>query len=138
MAKHLEELRRNNDVTVLCFEQGDACEEDGERECLHINNAAKAAAALTHPKLPLLFSIRSSRKFFEKICSIIDEKHIEAVHIEYSAMAQYAEMIKNRYPRMPVNVLVHDVTIQGYERMVENSKGIKKALLKNQKDKVEK
>lgn len=138
MAKHLEELRQNNDVTVLCFEQGDASEEDKQREFFHTNNESKAVAALTHPKLPLLFSIRSSDKFFERICSIIDAKKIEAVHIEYSAMAQYAQLIKEKYPQIPVNVVMHDVTIQGYERMVENAKGIKKSLLKNQRDKVEK
>lgn len=138
MAKHLEELRLHNEVFVFCFEQGDACDEDDMRELFHISNCSKILAATSHLRYPLLFSIRSSKKFFARMCELIDRKEIDAVHIEYSSMAQYAKPLREKYPDIKINVLMHDVTIQGYERMYSDSKGIKKALIKNQRDKVEK
>ena len=76
-----------------------------------------------------MFSARTSKEFKQQFLKIIEEKKIDAIHCEYTAMAQYI-WIKKMYPNIIFNIVEHDVTRQSFYRKSMDSKGLKQLFWK--------
>ena len=132
MGKTVETLRKKHDVYVLSFitmpleEKIIAEEYDSENSYfIPISNADRIKQGLLHLNMPLMFSARSSKEFKKQFLKIIEERNIEAIHCEYTAMAQYI-WIKEKYPNMIFNIVEHDVTRQSFLRKSKDATGFKK------------
>lgn len=136
MGKTVETLRKKHDVYVLSFitmpleEKIIAEEYDSENSYfIPISNADRIKQGLLHLNMPLMFSARSSKEFKKQFLKIIEERNIEAIHCEYTAMAQYI-WIKEKYPNMIFNIVEHDVTRQSFLRKSKDATGFKKLFWK--------
>lgn len=134
MGKEYLELKKNNNVFQLSFIQKkyDAelfQNEHGKNEsAILLSQFNKAIRIIIHPLTAPNFATRLSGRFFKKIDNIIQQEKIEAIHAEYASMAQYVK-IKKKYSNIKFNVVMHDITVQQYERMKNSSQGLKKFFL---------
>lgn len=139
MGKQVETLKKNHNVTVLTF-CNDAYEEKllKDHPDFYYVKTSKwtfIANSLLHPSQPIYFGVRQSKTYKKLVRKLIEEKHIEAVHAEYTSMGQYW-WIKEEYPNIMFNITEHDVTIQSYTRQCEEATGLKKLYLTVDKNKV--
>ena len=130
MAKTLETLRRRHPVTVLTF-----CNNPREEALLkshpdyHFIKTSPAVyvlKVLSRLWMPNMFALRASRRFRRLLCRLIEQEKIDVVHAEYTAMGQYAEFLKKKYPALRFNLVEHDVVAQSYDRQLRAAKGLKK------------
>lgn len=136
MGKQVEALRKKHNVFVLSFitmplEEKLVKEEYDTNNSyfIRISNKDRIIQGLLHLNKPLMFSARSSKEFKHKFLEIIEEKQIDAIHCEYTAMAQYI-WIKEKYPNIMFNIVEHDVTRQSFYRKANDSTGLKKLFWK--------
>lgn len=129
MGKEVNELLKFNNVYSLSFvqEKYDCGLFQKEKRsmdyALFLSKKKKIINILTHPFIAPIFSARSSGAFYKKMIRIIKENNIQAVHAEYTSMAQYCR-IKKLFPNLRYNVVLHDVTVQSYERQLESTQDI--------------
>lgn len=133
MGKQIETLRRKHQVYVLTFI---ASKFDRKILLRYLNNsyyqyvAINRVTRLIHvffePFLPNYFATRSSLRFIFKLVYMIKKFQIDAVHAEYASMGQYFGIIRWLFPSIKINLVEHDVTIQSYERKMEQANGMKK------------
>lgn len=94
-----------------------------------IGKEKKIMNIIRHPFSPLLFSTRMDSLFFKKIKQSIKKNNIQAIHLEYSSML-WCLKLKKSMPYLKFVSVLHDVTIQSYERKVQiEKKNYKKFLL---------
>lgn len=136
MGKQVEALKRKHDVYVLSFitmplEEKIVKEEYNTENSyfVRISNMDRLRGGLLHLNKPLMFSARTSKEFKQQFLKLIEEKKIDAIHCEYTAMAQYI-WIKKMYPNIIFNIVEHDVTRQSFYRKSMDSKGLKKLFWK--------
>lgn len=139
MGKESEELSKNNEVFTLSYIQDSYEQQLYEKkkhenvEVCKINIVKKLYNVATHFWLPHFFGVRASGEFWKKICSLIEEHHIEAVHAEYTSMGQYVKKIKKKYPNIQTTIVLHDVVQQSFERQEKKAFGIKRLYITIQK-----
>ena len=132
MGKEVETLRKKHNVFVLSFVNDEKEEQLIDKEykddtkCYFVksNTYTKATNALLNLNMPIFFAIRNSSEFKKKLIKIIEEERIDVIHAEYTAMGQFV-WIKDMFPNIQFNLVEHDVTIQSYQRQVQDSKGLK-------------
>lgn len=144
MGHEIEYLKKNNNVYSLSFVQKKydhdlALRENKEGYVTELLSfSTKLLNVLCHPNLPVFFATRASNKTYNKICNIIEEKEIDAVHAEFSAMGFYSKL-KKKYPNVIFTYVMHDIAYQGYERKLLQEKNFfKRFLLKNELRKIKK
>ena len=125
MGKEYETLKENNTVFQLYFYQK-KYNEKPTNNGVPLNTVKKIISVLFHPFIAHYFATRSSFRMRKKIEAIIEREHINAIHAEYTSMAQYASLVKRKYPSIKFNIVLHDVTSQGYARKLSEAVGIKK------------
>lgn len=131
MGKQVETLRKEHNVYVLTFIASDFDRNIADKyynnpyyQYISINRISRALHVLLEPFLPNYFAARSSLRFAIKMIYTIKKHRIHAVHAEYASMGQYIDLIKKMFPKIKVHLVIHDVTIQSYERKKEASKGL--------------
>lgn len=141
MGKQVESLKKNHNVTVLTFVNNDherkLIKNHPEYYYVETNTLTFIGNILLHPTLPNMFAIRNSKAFRKKLLEIIEEKKIEAIHAEFTAMGQFV-WIKEYYPNIIFNLTEHDVVIQSYTRQVDEATGLKKLYCRIETNKVKK
>ena len=141
MGKQVETLKKNHNVTILTFVNNDhdrkLIQDHPDYYYVETSKYTFMANALLHLNQPNMFAIRNSRAFKKKLLEIIEEKKIEAIHAEFTAMGQFV-WVKKYYPNIIFNLTEHDVTIQSYTRQVNEAKGLKKLYLQMETNKVKK
>ena len=128
MGKQAEWLARNHEYHLLTFVNS---EEDkhlletvaGDVNSVGSSKISMALRAICHPRVPLLFSVRSSVSFAIKLIRLVKRYEIEAIHAEYTSMGQYV-WIKRLFPHIVYSLIEHDVTQQSYARKVEDATGL--------------
>ena len=128
MGKQVETLKKNNHVTVLTFvnneyEQG-LIKNHPDYYYVQTSKGSFVKNAISHLNMPNIFAIRNSKQFRDLFIKLVKEKDIEVVHAEFTAMGQFV-WIKDMFPNIQFNLVEHDVTIQSYQRQVQDSKGLK-------------
>ena len=128
MGKQVETLKKNNHVTVLTFvnneyEQG-LIKNHPDYYYVQTSKGSFVKNAISHLNMPNMFAIRNSKQFRDLFIKLVKEKDIEVVHAEFTAMGQFV-WIKDMFPNIQFNLVEHDVTIQSYQRQVQDSKGLK-------------
>lgn len=138
MGRQIETLREWNQVYVLTFiasdfDQGIATKlkKDARYHFVKLYKWSKVLHVLLEPWLPAYFAARSSLRFSMKLIWCVRHYHIDVIHAEYAAMAQY-QWICHLFPRLRYYMTEHDVTTQSYERKVEQEQGWKKRYLSYQ------
>lgn len=133
MGKEVETLRKYHNVYVLTFIASDFDRKiskkylnDPHYQWVTLNKWTKYIHILTEPFLPNYFAARSSLRFAVKLCCTLRRCRIDSVHAEYAAMGQYFWLIRRFFPKVKIQLLEHDVTIQSYERKIEQSYGARK------------
>lgn len=124
MGKEIETLKLNNNVYVLTFFQKKYDEhllndivQNENTYYVKLNSVKKLVNIILHPLTANYFATRTSLLFTLKLIQIIKTYKINAIHAEYTAMGQYV-LIKKIFPNIIFNVVLHDVTIQNYERQL--------------------
>lgn len=92
-----------------------------------IGKKEKIKNIIFHPILPIEFASRVNKNFLEKILYYIDTFDIDCIHSEYTAMLWYVQIKKLR-PKVKFIAVLHDITIQSYERKYKNEKKYYKKL----------
>jgi len=140
MAKEIEVLRKNNEVTVLSFVQNieeirayDVDKLKNKVYVVKLKAMYKFLSIISKPNKPNYFTTRSNKLFYKKMVQVMREQKITHVHAEYSSMGQYLLKIKKKFPKINTTLVLHDVTKQSYNRKTDNSKGIKRIYYKFQK-----
>ena len=135
MGRQIETLREWNQVYVLTFIASDFDEKlatklkrDARYHFVKLYNWSKVLHVLLEPWLPSYFAARSSLRFGVKLIWCVWHYHIDVIHSEYAAMAQY-QWICHLFPRLRYYMTEHDVTTQSYERKVKQEQGWKKRYL---------
>lgn len=99
-------------------------------ECVVMNKKRKIQNVLRHPLSPVFFATRMDSEFFEKVKKTIKKYNIQAIHMEYSSML-WCLKLKHIMPDLKYVAVLHDVTVQGYERKTKCEKNwFKKLILK--------
>lgn len=99
-------------------------------DCVVLNRKRKILNVLRHPLCPAFFATRMDSEFFEKVQLSIKRNDIQAIHLEYSSML-WCLRLKQVMPGLKFVSVLHDVTVQGYERKTECEKNwFKKLMLK--------
>ncbi len=141
MGKQVEALKKNHNVTVLTFVNNEherkLIQNHPDYEYVETNKWSFIGNILLHLSQPNMFAIRNSKTFKKKLLKIIEEKKIDAIHAEYTAMGQYI-WIKKKYPNIIFNMTEHDVVVQSYTRQVHEVKGLKKLYCQIELNKVKK
>ncbi len=141
MGKQVETLKKNHNVTVLTFVNNDyerkLIQNHPDYEYVETSAFTFVGNILLHLSQPNMFAIRNSRAFKKKLLKIIEEKKIDAIHAEYTAMGQFI-WIKKKYPNIIFNMTEHDVVVQSYTRQVNEAKGLKKLYCQIETNKVKK
>ncbi len=141
MGKQVEALKKNHNVTVLTFVNNDyerqLIQNHPDYEYVETSALTFVGNILLHLSQPNMFAIRNSNAFKKKFLKIIEEKKIDAIHAEYTAMGQYV-WIKEKYPNIIFNMTEHDVVVQSYTRQVHEAKGFKKLYCQIETNKVKK
>lgn len=141
MAKELETLAKRHNVRILTFvnnyDELQYIEEYDNIDFVKIGTLSKIVNVFFHFRTPNLFAVRSSLRFTIKLIYIIKKYNIDAIHAEYTAMGQFY-WIKKIFPNIILNLVEHDVVIQSYERLFDNSCGLRKIYYKWQKKLVNK
>lgn len=145
MGKELEELEKIDDVISLSIVQKKYdydlfCKEKKDNQIgILLKESEQIVNFMLHPGMPLLFAARCSKECKKEIKKILMDESLSAVYIEYATMGQYIKLIKKYRKDIKISLVLHDVTIQSYERMVEGEKNIiKRWLLKWQKRLIQK
>lgn len=129
MGKVVETLKKEHTVTVLTF-----CNDERERELLRdhpdyeyieTSRTEYVRKVLSHLNMPNMFALRRDRAFRKKLCELIENRGIEAVHAEYTAMGQYS-WIRKKYPGIRFHLVEHDVVFQSCDRKYRDSRGLRK------------
>lgn len=133
MGKQIETLRKEHKVYVLTFIASDFDLKIANKYCnnpyyqyISICKASRVLHVLLEPFLPNYFAARSSLRFAIKMIYLIKKHQIQAVHAEYASMGQYFWIIKRLFPQVKIHLVEHDVTLQSYERKMEQANSIKK------------
>jgi len=141
MGKEVETLKKENHVIVLTFLNNEyekkLLNDHPDYQYVKTSKMTFIGNILLHPLTPNYFAIRSSKKYKDLVRKTIKENHIDAVHAEYTSMGQYY-WIKEEYPDIQFNIVEHDVTLQSYQRQIEEAKGLKKLYLKIETNKIKK
>lgn len=141
MGKQVEALKKKHNVTVLTFVNNEyerkLIQNHPDYEYVETSALTFVGNILLHLSQPNMFAIRNSRTFKKKFLKIIEEKKIDAIHAEYTAMGQYV-WVKEKYPNIIFHMTEHDVTIQSYTRQVNEAKGLKKIYCQIETNKVKK
>lgn len=141
MAKTLETLKKRHNVFVVTF-----CNDSHEQKLLEHHPDFQYVRTskwyyirkiLTHLNMPNMFALRSDKRFRKIVRNIINTKHIDAIHAEYTAMGQYSSL-KKEFPHLSFSLVEHDVVIQSYERQFQESSGLKKLYYWIERNKVQK
>lgn len=129
MGMEVQELRKFNEVKTLSFVQNRydldlfKKEESEKNQGIVINPILKMIGILEHFFYPFYFASRSSHNYKKKLIEMLKDGKIDFVHAEYSAMGQYFKTIR-KYSNAKIIYVLHDVTVQSYERKISNSKNI--------------
>lgn len=102
-------------------------EKNEKTEGVVIDNIRKLQNILCHILTPAFFGSRIDKRFKNIIESYILKYNIDAIHAEYAAMLYYAD-IKKKYPNIKFNIVLHDVTIQSYERKYTSERNVFKRI----------
>lgn len=140
MGKQAEWLIEHHDYHLLTFvnskQERELLTEYGDRASgVSSNTILMGLRSILHPRVPFLFSVRTSPIFTLKLVHLIKKFKIDAIHAEYTAMGQY-QWIKKLFPHLQFNLTEHDVTQQSFSRQKEGAKGLRKFFLKGQYRKV--
>lgn len=133
MGKQIETLSEEHNVWVMTFAVSGKDRElagkiDGQKYYVNQRSVLqKIIAVLLNPWKPMYFAARSSFRFKRKLIQIVKEKKIDAIHAEYTSMGQYL-WIKRLYPNIRFHLILHDVTIQSYERRISSTDSVVKKL----------
>ncbi len=144
MGKEIETLKKlGHKVYSLSFVQKKydfnifKQEKDDMTDCIIIDNRRKLYNILSHLSFPVFFGTRCDKIFQKKIENFIETYNIDAIHAEYAAMLYYAD-IKKKYPNIKFNIVLHDVTIQSFERKYTSERNVfKKICLRFEKRRIE-
>lgn len=138
MGRQIETIREWNQVYVLTFIASDFDQKlaaklkgDGRYHFVKLYKWSKALHVLFEPWFPAYFAARSSVRFAIMLIWCILHYHIDVIHGEYAAMAQY-QWICRLFPKLRYYMTEHDVTTQSYERKAELKQGWKKRYLSYQ------
>lgn len=138
MGKQIETLRQRHKVYVLTFVASEFDEKlsglyKGSKyyKYVRINKFSRFVHILTEPYMPNYFAARSSIRFAILMIYMIRKYEIDAIHAEYASMGQYI-WIKKIFPHIQFNMTEHDMTVQSYERKLEECHGIKRAYVLRQ------
>jgi hypothetical protein len=71
--------------------------------------------------LPVKISGRYDRKAIQYIITIIREKKISIVHIEFTSLIYLGKILKEIFPKLEIVIVQHDVTFQALKRISENA-----------------
>lgn len=141
MGKQVETLKKSHNVTVLTFVNNDyerkLIQNHPDYEYVETSAFTFGGNILLHLSQPNMFAIRNSKAFKKKLLKIIEDKKIDAIHAEYTAMGQFT-WIKKKYPNIIFNMTEHDVVVQSYTRQVNEAKGLKKLYCQIETNKVKK
>lgn len=133
MGKQIETLRKWHNVYVLTFIASEYDQKIAQKyennlyyKTVSINRWTRLVHVLVEPFLPNFFAARSSIRFIFYLIQMIKKHHIDVVHAEYASMGQYFWIVKALFPSLKLHLIEHDVTIQSYERKMEQTSGIEK------------
>ena len=135
MGKEIEELEKIDDVISISFVQQKydyhlySKENKNNFIGINLSKGEKIKNVLMHLCMPFVFSARYSNKCKKEIAKVLNDNNISAVHAEFTAMGQYFKMIKKYDSEIDISLVLHDVTIQSYDRKVSNTKNILKKLI---------
>ena len=135
MGKEVETIREKNNLYLISFINNDNDKQlakeyaDNEAEFFEIKKWQMCLKAILHPFTPNLFAIRIDKRFEKRVCNIIKEKQIDAIHADYTAMGYY-QIVKKYFPKIQFNMVEHDVVQQSYKRQAEHAGGLRKIYYK--------
>lgn len=130
MGKEIESLRKKNKVYILTFLASDADKKlaatNIDKDCYHVSIGKwnRILHVFSSPLFPAYFATRTSMRYTLKLLYCIRKHAIEAVHMEYTSMGQYIWLIKRFFPQIKIYLVEHDVTIQSYERKIDQQTGL--------------
>lgn len=134
MGKEIETLcKQGHKVYCLSFVQKEydydlfSKEHRKDDRCVYLNKKRKFRNILIHLTLPFYFATRNDKEFRKNIEEMVIKYNINMIHAEYSAMLEYVD-VKKKFLDIQFNAILHDVTIQSYERKIEQEKNMLKRL----------
>jgi len=131
MGKEIETLRQYNNVYKISFIQKKydkdiyKREKDAQTYSVSLGMIDKIISVVSHFYMPVFFASRYSNKCKKYLKNLIlSDKNIEFIHAEYAAMGQYFDFIRRLKKDIKIVYVLHDVTLQSYDRQYENAIGI--------------
>jgi len=135
---HLEELAKWSDVYCICLRNPLEAKESYQkiqtlcRQVIFLDLCAskKLLNALSHPNLPIFFSMRYSKTLLRLISSLVNTHQIERVHLEWAHLSALSKTLKALCPQIKLSLFSADIISDDIKNLCLSSSGLKRLFWK--------